>query len=53
MKIEDRISAIEVELQQTKDELQKILVDIRAYLAETPGSATDTLDDAKIKTERG
>ena len=37
MEIEERISAIEAELKQTKNELQEILADIRALLAAAPG----------------
>lgn len=41
MEIEDRINAIKVELQQTKDDLKEILADIRKHLSETPGAIPD------------
>lgn len=35
MNVEDRVKALEEELQVTKDELRQILLDIRACLMET------------------
>lgn len=51
MEIEDRISALEAELQQTKDELQKILVDIRAYLSQIPDPAPNEVEVVKPENE--
>lgn len=57
MEIEDRINAIEAELQETKDELKEILFDIRTYLMEVQSPIPNDLDKEKIqeelKSERG
>jgi len=57
MEIEDRIKAIEEDLQQTKDELQEILFDIRTYLMEVQSPIPNELDKEKLqdelKSERG
>lgn len=57
MEIEDRINAIEEDLQQTKDELKEILFDIRTYLMEVQSPIPNDLDKEKIqdelKSERG
>jgi len=57
MDIEDRINAIEEDLQQTKDELKEILFDIRTYLMEVQSPIPNDLDKEKIqdelKSERG
>lgn len=57
MEIEDRINAIEAELQQTKDELKEILFDIRTYLMEVQSPIPNDLDKEKfqeeLKSERG
>ena len=41
METEDRIKAIEAELQQTKSDLKDILFDIRKYLAGMPSPVPD------------
>lgn len=57
MEIEDRINAIEADLQQTKDDLKEILFDIRTYLMEVQSPIPNDLDKEKIqeelKSERG
>lgn len=57
MEIEERINAIEADLQQTKDELKEILFDIRTHLMETQSPIPNELDKAKgqdeLKSERG
>ena len=57
MEIEERINALEAELQQTKDELKEILFDIRTYLMEVQSPIPNDLDKEKIqdelKSERG
>jgi hypothetical protein len=57
MEIEDRINAIEEDLQQTKDDLKEILFDIRTYLMEIQSPIPNDLDKEKIqdelKSERG
>jgi len=57
MEIEDRINAIEQDLQQTKDDLKEILFDIRTYLMEVQSPIPNDLDKEKIqdelKSERG
>ena len=57
MEIEDRINAIEADLQQTKDDLKDILFDIRTYLMEVQSPIPNDLDKEKIqdelKSERG
>ncbi len=57
MEIEDRINAIEQDLQQTKDDLKEILFDIRTYLMEVQSPIPNDLDREKIqdelKSERG
>lgn len=57
MEIEDRINAIEADLQQTKDELKEILFDIRTYLMEVQSPIPNDLDKEKfqeeLKSERG
>ena len=51
MEIEDRINAIETDLQQTKDELKEILFDIRTYLMEVQSPIPNDLDKEKIQDE--
>ena len=57
MEIEDRINAIEADLQQTKDDLKDILFDIRTYLMEVQSPIPNDLDKEKsqdeLKSERG
>lgn len=57
MEIEDRINAIEADLQQTKDELKEILFDIRTYLMEVQSPIPNDLNKEKfqeeLKSERG
>ena len=57
MEIEERINAIEADLQQTKDELKEILFDIRTHLMEVQSPIPNELDKAKgqdeLKSERG
>lgn len=57
MEIDDRINALEADLQQTKEELKEILFDIRTYLMEVQSPIPNDLDKDKIqeelKTERG
>lgn len=57
MELEDRIKTIEEDLQQTKDELQEILFDIRTYLMEVQSPIPNELDKEKLqdelKSERG
>ena len=52
MEMEDRINAIEAELQQTKKDLKEILLDIRNYLS---GMSSPVPEDnpAKPKGKRG
>ena len=52
MEIEERINAIEAELQQTKDDLKEILFDIRNYLSGIPSPTSDD-EPAKPKRKRG
>ena len=51
MEIEDRINAIEADLQQTKDDLKEILFDIRTYLMEVQSPIPNDLDKEKIQDE--
>jgi len=51
MEIEDRINAIEADLQQTKDDLKDILFDIRTYLMEVQSPIPNDLDKEKIQDE--
>jgi NTP pyrophosphatase (non-canonical NTP hydrolase) len=57
MDIEERINAIEADLQQTKDELKDILFDIRTYLMEVQSPIPNDLNrdkgEEELKTERG
>ena len=57
MDIQERIKAIENDLQETKDELQEILLDIRTYQMEVQSpigssSAADQHQD-ELNAERG
>ena len=52
MEMEDRINAIEAELQQTKKDLKEILLDIRNYLSGMPSPVPDD-KPAKPKGKRG
>ena len=51
MRIEDRINAIETDLQQTKDELKEILFDIRTYLLEVQTPIPNDRDRGKLQEE--
>ena len=55
--MKERIEAIETELQQTKDELQEILLDIRTYLMEVQSPiGNSSMGDAhqdELNAERG
>lgn len=57
MDIQERIKAIEEDLQQTKDELQDILLDIRTHLMEVQspiGSSTASEQQHdELNAERG
>jgi hypothetical protein len=54
---ESRIKAIEADLQQTKEELKEILLDIRTYLMEAQTPIPNDLDKERLReelnTERG
>jgi len=47
MEVNERIKALEDEFQETRDDLKKILVDIRAYLMEATSPFSITADDSK------
>ena len=51
MDIQDRITAIEADLQQTKYELNKILLDIRTYLMEVQSPILNDLNRKKLYEE--
>jgi hypothetical protein len=57
VEIEDRINALEADLQQTKEELKAILFDIRSYLMKVQNHIPNDLDKDKLrkelKTKRG
>jgi NTP pyrophosphatase (non-canonical NTP hydrolase) len=57
MEMKERLEALEKDLQQTKEELQDILLDIRTYLMEVQSpigssTASDKHDD-ELDAERG
>ena len=51
MDAEDRIKALEDEFQETKEELQKILLDIRTYLMEALTPIPNDLDRENLQEE--
>jgi predicted lipoprotein len=54
---QSRIEALEADLKETKDELRKILLDIRAYLMEIQTPIPKDMDKEdmrqELETERG
>ena len=48
---ESRIKALEDELQETKEELKQILLDIRTYLMEAQTPIPNDLDREKVHDE--
>ena len=51
MDTESRIKALEDELQETKEELKQILLDIRTYLMEAQTPIPNDLDREKVHDE--
>ena len=51
METEDRIKALEEEFQETKEELQQILLDIRTYLMEALTPIPNDLDKERLREE--
>ena len=51
MDAEDRIKAIEDELQETKEDLKQILLDIRTYLMEAQSPIPNDLDRERLREE--
>ena len=51
MEIDDKIDAIEAELQRNKDELEAILSKIRAYLKDVPDLTPSDLDEEESQEE--
>jgi len=47
----DRISAIETEFQQVRDELKEILFDIRTYLMEAQSPIPNDLEKERLREE--
>jgi hypothetical protein len=47
----DRISAIEAEFQQVRDELKEILFDIRTYLMEAQSPIPNDLEKERLREE--
>jgi hypothetical protein len=54
---ESRLKALEEEIEETKEEIQQILLDIRAYLMEAQTPIPNDLDRERLReeleTERG
>lgn len=51
MDLEDRINKIDTEFEETKDELQEILFEIRTYLMEAMSPIPNDLDKEKLREE--
>jgi hypothetical protein len=51
MDLENRINEIDADFQETKDELQDILFDIRTYLMEALSPIPNDLDKEKLREE--
>ena len=51
MDAEDRIKTIKDEFQETKEELQQILFDIRTYLMEAQSPIPNDLDRERLREE--
>lgn len=51
MEANERIKALEDEFQGTRDDLKKILLDIRAYLMEATSPFSKTPNDSKPPTD--
>ena len=51
MDAENRIKALEDDLQETKEELKQILLDIRTYLMEAQTPIPNDLDRERLREE--